>query len=100
MARTNKTESKRKPASTKPPSSGPRKTERGKLVKIGALWMAEGKNGKFMSGRITVDGDQEIRILVFKNGYKEESKHPDYVIYEPGDDDRQGYRVTDDDIPF
>jgi hypothetical protein len=97
MART-KTETKRKPASA-PPAKRASGNDRGKLNKIGALWMSEGKNGKFMSGRITLDdGETEVRILVFKNGYKEQAKHPDYVIYEPGDDNRKG--ITDDDLPF
>lgn len=63
------------------------------LVKIGALWLKTGKGGsRFMSGMIQ-EGDQHIRLLVFKNNYKEEAKHPDYVIYAPGGE-------SNDDLPF
>lgn len=84
---------------------------RGTLNRIGALWIGDGKNGKFMSGRIELSEDQEVRILVFKNGYKENASHPDYIIYEPetpsesrGRNDQARGRGTathsDDDIPF
>ena len=59
--------------------------QRGKstLNRIGALWIGEGRNGRFMSGRIELNEGQEIRVLVFKNGFKEQDNHPDYLIYEP-----------------
>lgn len=78
----------------------------GNLNRIGALWLGEGRNGKFMSGRIELVEGQEVRILVFKNSYKEESKHPDYIIYEPEtrEEDKNRNRAADkwknDDIPF
>lgn len=70
----------------------------GDLVKIGALWLREGKKGKFLGGEVKV-GDEKISLLVFKNTRKAEgSKHPDYEIFqggnreakptqEPGEDD-------------
>mgnify|MGYP003290381841 CR=1 FL=1 len=59
---------------------------------IGALWIAETKAGKFMSGEIELDG-KKTRIIVFRNNYKTEEKHPDYRIYLP--------KVkTEDDLPF
>src|SRR5215471_5266161 len=73
----------RTPASTPLTRTEARETKGG-LLKIGALWIGEGRNGKFMSGRLDINGE-EIRILVFKNSYKEERKHPDYVVYEPSD---------------
>lgn len=81
---------------------------KGGLNKIGALWIGEGRNGKFMSGRIELVEGQEVRILVFKNSYKEESRHPDYIIYEPENQEEKdnrrkaakGFGATDDDIPF
>lgn len=43
---------------------------------LGALWLKQGKQGKYMSGTI---GDQ--RVVVFKNEHKEEgSKAPDYRV--------------------
>jgi len=85
-------------------SSGSGDSKRGKLAKVGALWLKTGNNGKFMSGTITLgEGENAtIRLLVFKNGYKEESKHPDYVIYTPEEENGGGKdsKITDDDIPF
>jgi hypothetical protein len=82
-----------------------RKTERktenkpkaSNLKKIGALWIGNGKNGKFMSGRIELSEDEELRVLVFKNGYKEKPSQPDYVIYEPKDDDNRSAGFPGDD---
>lgn len=59
---------------------------------IGALWIGEGKTGKFMSGEIELDG-KKTRIIVFKNNYKKEDKHPDYRIY-------LAKEKTEDDLPF
>lgn len=47
---------------------------------IGALWINEGKNIKYLAGEITLDGEV-TKIVVFKNSYKTEEKHPDYRIY-------------------
>ena len=48
--------------------------------KCGALWLNESKSGtKYMSGSIELDG-VVTKIVVFKNSYKEQDKHPDYVI--------------------
>ena len=81
------------------------KKKESNLVKIGALWLHK-KNGKtFMSGRIELDKDNEMRILVFKNDYKEEDKHPDFVIVEPQQEDNREeaekkFKASDNDIPF
>ena len=47
-------------------------------TKIGALWLKDGKKGKFMSGQIELDG-KKISVLVFKNN-KTKPTHPDYQI--------------------
>ena len=47
--------------------------------KIGALWINEKNGKKYMSGSVEING-QAIRIVVFKNNYKEQDKHPDYNI--------------------
>lgn len=79
---------------------------RGKLVKIGALWLKNGANGRFMSGTMNLDEDNPngtVKVLVFKNGYKEEAKHPDYVVYVPTEEmekAQHGAEASDDDIPF
>ncbi len=78
------------------------------LNRIGALWLGETRNGKrMMSGRIELTENQEIRVLVFKNDYKETESQPDYVIYEPENREDNSNRdraakewKKDDDIPF
>lgn len=74
--------------------------------RIGALWLKH-KNGKtFMSGEIEIPEDYDlsdgrVRILVFKNSYKEQDNHPDYNIMLPRDAQRSsGNTRNDDDIPF
>ena len=73
-----------------------------KLRKIGALWLRTAKNSgdKYMSGIVDMDGDNSIRVVVFKNGYKEETKHPDYVIYIQEEETEENTPTSDDDIPF
>lgn len=57
----------------------------------GALWLNTGKtNNKYYSGSVTINkgsaDEKKVKILVFKNKYKEEgSNKPDLVMYE---DDR------------
>jgi hypothetical protein len=55
-----------------------------------------------MSGVITLEDEGiEIKLLVFKNTYKEENRHPDYVIFEaPDNDSANNDTSNDDDIPF
>ncbi len=76
--------------------------KKNKLRKIGALWLRTAKNSgdKYMSGVVDIDGDNSIRVVVFKNGYKEETKHPDYVIYIQEEEHEENTPTSDDDIPF
>lgn len=46
---------------------------------IGAIWVREGQNGKYMTGKVTVNG-QEIPIVCFLNSYKKNDNQPDYRI--------------------
>ena len=47
------------------------------MIKITGLWKGKDKNGStFMSG--TMGG---VKVLIFANKYKEEDKHPDYIMY-------------------
>ena len=68
---------------------------------IGALWLNESKDGKkYFSGIVTIGGDTH-KIVVFKNNYKEEDKHPDYKIYpsKPRDGESSSSKFEDD-APF
>ena len=58
---------------------------------IGGLWIKDGKNGKFMSGKITQMNGAELNIVVFKNDKGDNPKRPDYRIYlsEPMGDKKQ-----------
>lgn len=71
-----------------------RTEQRGKLARIGALWIKSGKNGKYLAGTIDIDNRNSVKLMVFPNGYKEEERHPDYVIYAPpaesGETDERG----------
>jgi hypothetical protein len=75
------------------------------LTKIGALWLKDGKKGKFMSGKIEVEG-KEYAILVFKNE-KKNDKQPDYNINLRNDNEvekpKSDYEKPleeNDDLPF
>ena len=47
---------------------------------IGALWVKGEGGKKFMTGNVEINGEK-YAIVVFKNTYKKEDKHPDYRIY-------------------
>jgi uncharacterized protein (DUF736 family) len=73
---------------------------------LGALWLKDGKNGKYMSGKLTTPGGEDVQIVVFKNNYKQKDNQPDYRILksEPkGASNAQEQAVKDvfeDDTPF
>jgi len=103
----------RKPTRSQPAQPRQEKPQ-GNLNRIGALWLSRNRTrqgDRYMSGRITLDDNTEIRLLVFKNGFKENDSHPDYIIYEPEarqdtaarDEQAKGKgkaTYSDDDIPF
>lgn len=48
---------------------------------IGALWQKRSKKGtEFMSGTISIEG-KAYEVVIFKNSYKKEPKHPDWKVY-------------------
>ncbi len=74
------------------------------LDKVGALWLKDGKKGKFMSGEIEVGG-AKVRVLVFKNTYHESGdKKPDYEVFvsdEEAKPERRPSQVDDaEETPF
>lgn len=51
--------------------------QQGKLVQLTGLWKGSDKNGN-----VTLTGSLGgARLLVFKNNYKKDEKHPDYIVY-------------------
>jgi hypothetical protein len=49
-----------------------------KKVSSGALWIKEGKKGKYFSGQVEID-EEKYYVTFFKNDYKKGDNHPDYV---------------------
>jgi len=81
------------------------------LQSIGELWLKEKNGKKFMSGnieqaRISFDEHGMAGVLMYKNDYKTEERHPDYKLMQIVDkekprqipEDRNGNQ--DDTIPF
>jgi hypothetical protein len=77
---------------------------------IGGLWIKESPKGKFFSGQIEIDG-KKTSIVIFKNSYKEQEKHPDYKIFlsKPREEKPEAPKVEpeipnvedkDDSLPF
>lgn len=54
----------------------------GDLRRVGALWLKQGKKGKFMSGSFEPYGRDGVKFkfLVFKNARKDKASDPDYTI--------------------
>ncbi len=48
--------------------------------KLGALWQKRKGDKDFFTGSITIDG-VETKVVIFANGYKQQDKHPDWIIY-------------------
>lgn len=67
---------------------------------IGALWEKESKKGtRYLSGKVKVGG-QEVEIVVFENDKGDNSKRPDYRIFESekrGDAPQKNFK---DEVPF
>ena len=64
---------------------------------IGALWCKQSEKGDYYTGTIEKDG-QKYKIVVFKNNYKTEERHPDFKIFESKKQEKQ--ETTGDDLPF
>jgi len=56
---------------------------------VGALWKKESPTQKYFSGHIKVDdgmgGEELLKVVIFKNNYKEKDNHPDFRIYSVDD---------------
>lgn len=58
---------------------------------LGGIWVKEAKSdGKeYMTGDVTING-QKTSIIIFRNRYKENEKHPDFRIYRRPDIEGRG----------
>jgi hypothetical protein len=66
-----------------------------KNEKMGALWVNEKDGNKYLTGELEIDrgtfkaleaafmtsDTAKVKIVVFQNGYKEEDRHPDWIMY-------------------
>lgn len=72
------------------------------MKKLTGLWLNETKNGeKYFSGSLGF-----LKMLIFKNKYKETENHPDYLIYlapkeeKKTEDEPVKAEDDNDDLPF
>lgn len=65
-----------------------------KLIQITGLWLNEDKNGNpYFTGYMG-----NAKLLIFKNQYKEEEKHPDYIM--SIGENRKKEAMDKDDVTF
>lgn len=72
------------------------------MMQLGGLWLNESRGGeKYMVGYLG-----NLKLLVFKNKYKENDTQPDYIMYVDekkrtnGDDGDGGASGTSNDVEF
>lgn len=56
------------------------------LVKIGACWVKDGKDGKFFACKFEKAVAAGSSAFIFRNKYKKGDKQPDHEIFLPGDE--------------
>lgn len=90
--------------------------EKTKLKEAGAFWSRKSKSGNsFLSGSFKTASGEEVKVMIFKNSYKEKgSKQPDYRAYfdtstpqqsgettqTPASSKSEGTVQSTEDIPF
>lgn len=67
---------------------------------IGALWKKENEKGEFFTGELIKDDGEKIKIVVFKNNYKNKDTQPDYRILKAKEQTSKEEIVSDDMLPF
>ena len=74
------------------------------MIQISALWKKESKQGKtYYSGKLG-----QGKLLLYKNDFKRESKHPDLILYLAEDEKKEDREKEEsrsepeheDDVPF
>lgn len=69
-----------------------------KQKSIGALWAKTSAKGDYFTGQIELADGSKIKIVVFRNNYKTEDKHPDWKIFESKPREAGGSWPTRDDL--
>ena len=75
-----------------------------KQRELGALWIKEGRNQKFLSGHLTVENmpgvTEKVKVVVFSNkGKSENERAPDNVIYRSVDTEASATESTESAAP-
>ena len=70
---------------------------------LGALWVRDGKNQKYLSGHVsyeTMPGvTEKVKVVVFTNKNKEKNERaPDYVVYRSEDPVSQSVETTAEEV--
>lgn len=60
------------------------------LKKVGAAWIKDKRSGdgKYLSATVDCSIPSGAKLMIFKNDYKREDKHPDYNIFSPEDESK------------
>ena len=67
---------------------------------LGALWKKENEKGTFFSGVLENPDGTKLKIVVFKNDYKDAENKPDYFILKARDEQNNFKINNSDDLPF
>lgn len=77
------------------------------LRKVGAMWLREKNGKKYMSGSVNESLPSGTKLLMYRNDYKKDEKHPDYTLHVVDDEADQSDRRQDhsqlpaqDETPF
>jgi hypothetical protein len=80
-----------------------------KNEKMGALWVNEKGSNKYLTGELEIDkgtfkalgaafvtsDTAKVKVVVFKNGYKDKDSHPDWIIYKSKPRDKKPEEHTE-----
>lgn len=70
---------------------------------IGALWIKESQKGDFFTGHIINEKGEKIKIIIFKNNFKNKETQPDYTILKAREikqQENQEELTDENDLPF
>ena len=67
-------------------------TNKWRAKELGALWARQGKTQNYFSGYVTVGElgfEKKVRIVGFKNNFKDSENQPDFRLYESEDQEQR-----------